>query len=251
MTTTTTTTALRAVDEDVEEITKKYGLEAGLFSIFKSKGGQGKAVQAKDLLAKYGSAYLLTSISLSLVSFGLCYALINAGVDVASLLGKVRRRRGRGGGGRTCVRVCVRTLVRPSREAASALRSTHVIVGVENKPIDFPSYQNPPLSPPTQVGITATSQSETAGTVALAYAAHKAASPIRFPPTVALTPFVANAIVRSLFGFVCVEGWGGCVGGRGLCVCLLPSVFSFLAVVSTLDKNEQGKKPVEDEGASE
>lgn len=93
-------TALRAVDEDVEEITKKYGLEAGLFSIFKSKGsgegGQGKALQAKDLLAKYGSAYLLTSISLSLVSFGLCYALISAGVDVASLLGKVR----------ACVRAC-------------------------------------------------------------------------------------------------------------------------------------------------
>lgn len=47
-----------------------------------------------------------------------------------------------------------------------------------------------------QVGIQATGQTETAGTVALAYAAHKAASPIRFPPTVALTPFVANAIVR-------------------------------------------------------
>lgn len=45
------------------------------------------------------------------------------------------------------------------------------------------------------MGIQATGQTETAGTVALAYAAHKAASPIRFPPTVALTPFVANAIV--------------------------------------------------------
>lgn len=90
----TSSTAVRAVDEDVEEITKKYGLEAGLFSIFKSKdggeGGKGKTLQAKDLLAKYGSAYLLTSISLSLVSFGLCYALISAGVDVASLLAKVR-----------------------------------------------------------------------------------------------------------------------------------------------------------------
>lgn len=30
------------------------------------------------------------------------------------------------------------------------------------------------------------------GTAALAYAAHKAASPIRFPPTVALTPLVAR-----------------------------------------------------------
>ena len=37
---------------------------------------------------------------------------------------------------------------------------------------------------------------ETAGTVGLAYAIHKAASPIRFPPTVALTPVVA----KRLFG---------------------------------------------------
>lgn len=129
---TSSTTQLRAVD-DADEVTKKFGLEAGLFSIFKSGGNkEGKAVQAKDLLAKYGSAYLVTSISLSIVSFSLCYALVTAGVDVPALLAKV--------------------------------------------------------------GITASSQTETAGTVALAYAAHKAASPIRFPPTVALTPFVANAI---------------------------------------------------------
>lgn len=32
------------------------------------------------------------------------------------------------------------------------------------------------------------------GKLALAYAAHKAASPIRFPPTVALTPVVAGWI---------------------------------------------------------
>lgn len=119
--------------DDADEVTKKYGLEAGLFSIFKSGGNkEGKTVQAKDLLAKYGSAYLITSISLSAVSFGLCYVLVTAGVDVPALLARV--------------------------------------------------------------GITASTQTETAGTVALAYAAHKAASPIRFPPTVALTPFVANAI---------------------------------------------------------
>ena len=38
------------------------------------------------------------------------------------------------------------------------------------------------------------STSETAGTVGLAYAIHKAASPIRFPPTVALTPVVAKRV---------------------------------------------------------
>ena len=32
------------------------------------------------------------------------------------------------------------------------------------------------------------------GRFAIAYAAHKAASPIRFPPTVALTPVVAKML---------------------------------------------------------
>ena len=40
----------------------------------------------------------------------------------------------------------------------------------------------------TQVGLQVNQTSEQVGTAALAYAIHKAASPIRFPPTVALTP---------------------------------------------------------------
>ncbi|KAL3692675.1 hypothetical protein R1sor_006326 [Riccia sorocarpa] len=120
---------------DVEDTTKKWGLEAGLWQIFTSKeeGAEGKGKktnQAKELLARYGGAYLATSISLSLVSFSLCYVLINSGVDVASLLQKV--------------------------------------------------------------GIQTNETGEKVGTFALAYAAHKAASPIRFPPTVALTPIVAG-----------------------------------------------------------
>ncbi|XP_004506215.1 uncharacterized protein [Cicer arietinum] len=119
-----------------EEVTKKYGLEAGLWKIFSSKeeGGQQKSKgdQAKELLAKYGGAYLATSITLSLISFTLCYVLINSGVDVQALLQKV--------------------------------------------------------------GITTDATGEKVGTFALAYAAHKAASPIRFPPTVALTPIVAGCI---------------------------------------------------------
>ena len=75
---------------------------------------------AKKLLKRYGSAYLVTSISLSLVSITACYALISAGVDVPGLL--------------------------------------------------------------EHVGLTVTTTSEKFGTFALAYAAHKAASPIRFPP---------------------------------------------------------------------
>ncbi|TYJ26493.1 hypothetical protein E1A91_A07G123200v1, partial [Gossypium mustelinum] len=85
--------------------------------------------KSKELLAKYGGAYLATSITLSLIS-SLCYALISAGIDVQALLQKV--------------------------------------------------------------GISTDVSGEKVGTFALAYAAHKAASPIRFPPTVALTPVVAS-----------------------------------------------------------
>ncbi|PKU79309.1 hypothetical protein MA16_Dca000654 [Dendrobium catenatum] len=83
-----------------EEITEKYGLEFGLWKIFRSKEGEkgadgvvkekSKADQAKELLAKYGGAYLATSITLSLISFSLCYLLVSAGIDVQALLSKVR-----------------------------------------------------------------------------------------------------------------------------------------------------------------
>ncbi|PWA91931.1 hypothetical protein CTI12_AA085820 [Artemisia annua] len=121
-----------------DEVTKKLGLEAGLWKIFSSKeeGNKSKGDQAKELLTKYGGAYLATSITLSLISFSLCYFLISAGVDVQSLLQKV--------------------------------------------------------------GISANETGEKVGTFALAYAAHKAASPIRFPPTVALTPIVANWIGKKV-----------------------------------------------------
>eukprot|EP00904_Undaria_pinnatifida_P002610 jgi/Undpi1/1234/HiC_scaffold_108.g14148.m1 len=44
----------------------------------------------------------------------------------------------------------------------------------------------------SKVGIQTSTSAETTGTLAVAYAIHKAASPIRFPPTVALTPVVAK-----------------------------------------------------------
>ncbi|KAI3797908.1 hypothetical protein L1987_33172 [Smallanthus sonchifolius] len=127
-----------------DEITQKYGLEVGLWKIFSSKEEEedgdvkkkSKGDQAKELLTKYGGAYLATSITLSLISFSLCYALITAGVDVQALLQKV--------------------------------------------------------------GISANETGEKVGTFALAYAAHKAASPIRFPPTVALTPIVASWIGKKV-----------------------------------------------------
>lgn len=43
-------------------------------------------VQAKELLARYGGAYLLTSISFAIVSLAACYLAVDAGVDVGALL---------------------------------------------------------------------------------------------------------------------------------------------------------------------
>jgi len=129
------TTALSATapetkekSSNVEETTEKYGLEAGLFESMKQKDG---GESAKSLLKKYGIAYLATSIPLAIVSFAICYILVDNGVNVAGLLENV---------------------------------------GINN------------------------AATEKAGTFAIAYAAHKAASPIRFPPTVLLTPVVAKLI---------------------------------------------------------
>ncbi|KAG8387449.1 hypothetical protein BUALT_Bualt02G0022500 [Buddleja alternifolia] len=152
-----------------EEITKKYGLEVGLWKIFSSKEegneemkeNKSKGDQAKELLTKYGGAYLATSITLSLISFGLCYALISAGVDVPALLQKVQS-----------------SFIAIPR--AKSLRKDNNIDWL------------------LQVGIASNETGEKVGTFALAYAAHKAASPIRFPPTVALTPIVASWIGKKV-----------------------------------------------------
>jgi hypothetical protein len=122
---------------DPEAVTKKWGLEAGLFNIFTSKEeagqtGQSKGQQAKQLLKRYGSAYLITSISFAIVSFAACYALVSSGVDVPALC--------------------------------------------------------------SRFGIEVGNTGERVGTFAIAYAAHKALSPVRFPPTVALTPVVARIL---------------------------------------------------------
>lgn len=113
---------------DIEEETKKFGLEVGMFKALTNKDAA--SVKPADLLKKYGAAYLITSISFAIVSYAICYLLISQGVDVEALLKKI--------------------------------------------------------------GIEASSTASNVGTAGLAYAVHKAASPIRFPPTVALTPVVAN-----------------------------------------------------------
>jgi hypothetical protein len=144
---------------EAELTTEKYGLEAGLWKVLtggtKKKDGDevstssssssssssspsslSRTDQAKALLKTYGSAYLLTSISFALVSFGACYALVTAGVDVGGLVEKLPAALGGG-----------------ARPGATG---------------------------------------ERVGAFAIAYAAHKALSPVRFPPTVALTPVVAK-----------------------------------------------------------
>jgi hypothetical protein len=115
---------------NAEDTTKKYGLEAGLFKAMTNRDGS--EVKPGELLKKYGGAYLITSITLAIISYGICYFLVSAGVDVASILKKV--------------------------------------------------------------GIEVSTGATNAGTAGIAYVIHKAASPIRFPPTVALTPVVANII---------------------------------------------------------
>ena len=122
------TMQLKTTPDDLDETVRKSGLEVGIFKALTSKNKSG--VTAKELLTKYGSAYLLTSITLAIISYALCFLLISRGVDVSILLEKV--------------------------------------------------------------GIQVSEASSSAGTAAIAYAVHKAASPIRFPPTVALTPVVAT-----------------------------------------------------------
>jgi hypothetical protein len=146
-------------EREIEEATKKWGLEVGLWKVFKSKSGNGgenggesgggaadfsRMDMAKKLLKRYGSAYLLTSISLSLISITVFYFAVSSGIDVASLLEKV--------------------------------------------------------------GINVNATSEQFGTFALAYAAHKASSPIRFGPTVALTPLVAKWLGKEIASEDAMDG---------------------------------------------
>lgn len=129
-------TVSKQIEEELskaEQATEKYGLEVGLFQSLQKSGSDGGATAA-SLLKKYGIAYLATSIPLAIVSFAICYVLVDTGIDVESLL--------------------------------------HQVPGLQNVELGNGGTQ--------------------AGTVAIAYAAHKAASPLRFPPTVILTPVVAK-----------------------------------------------------------
>lgn len=64
--------------------------------------------------------------------------------------------------------------------------SCHCVCSKAVVPIPCPS-------PPTTLAVQV-------GTFAIAYAAHKALSPVRFPPTVALTPMVAKWIGKKTDG---------------------------------------------------
>jgi hypothetical protein len=49
-----------------------------------TENGPSKTEQAKQLLTQYGSAYLITSISLAIVSFAACYFAVDAGKQACS-----------------------------------------------------------------------------------------------------------------------------------------------------------------------
>lgn len=72
-----------------------------------------------------------------------------------------------------------------------------------------------PPSPrsPLRAAAQVTSTSETVGTFAIAYAAHKALSPVRFPPTVALTPVVARWLGKEPAAPAAEPGSSGSGGG--------------------------------------
>ena len=125
-------TKLYSESEDIDAVVKKSGFEVGMFKALTSKDKESLNLKPKDLLAKYGGAYLITSICLAIISYATCFLLVDKGIDVGALLEKV--------------------------------------------------------------GIKASATSSTTGTAAIAYVFHKAASPIRFPPTVALTPVVAELL---------------------------------------------------------
>jgi hypothetical protein len=107
-----------------DEIMQKYAA-----TYEPSDQAEGK-VKPQYLFKEYGAAYLITSITLAIISYAVCYLSIAKGVDVVTLL--------------------------------------------------------------SRIGIKSTVAATNTGTAAIAYAVHKAASPIRFPPTVVLTPIVAK-----------------------------------------------------------
>lgn len=80
------TNALPAQPVDPSATTEKYGLEAGLWKALTSRERRPTLPPARTrprrCSKQYGSAYLLTSISFALVSFGACYLAVRRGVDV-------------------------------------------------------------------------------------------------------------------------------------------------------------------------
>jgi hypothetical protein len=116
--------------KDKNEIRQKFSLKAAKYSTETTNQTE-ENVKPQYLFKQYGAAYLITSITLAIISYAVCYLSIAKGVDVVTLL--------------------------------------------------------------SRIGIKSSSVAATnTGTAAIAYAVHKAASPIRFPPTVVLTPVVAG-----------------------------------------------------------
>lgn len=146
--------------------------------------------QAKQLLAQYGSAYLITSISFAIVSFAACYAAVSSG-DRAHAAQATRMQLAWGQSSSSW----------QQRRGLMVALALQLVSSAGGPSSNTPGARIPsPLTPAgvdvaallARVGLTVSDTSEKVGTFAIAYAAHKALSPVRFPPTVALTPVVAK-----------------------------------------------------------
>jgi hypothetical protein len=128
----------------------------------------GSNFRMESFIAEYGSAYFLTALSLSAMSFSTAYLLVTkSGVNLDPILSML----GIG------AKPNPRPLCPLGKDQPRALL-TPTLTCPRTPHADLPRARAGPA----------------AGTLALAFALHKAASPVRLPLGVALTPIVASAI---------------------------------------------------------
>jgi len=166
------------VDSEIDETTRKWGLEGGLLKSAKA----GNMDQAKLLLKKYGSAYLVTSITLAAISFSACFALVDAGVDVGSLLAKVG------------VIVDTESTANTAGTAAIAYIGSFECIDATHSLKEMLAYKCclHCIDVLALIYFDYVSSCFEFDLVLCACAVHKAASPIRTVPVIALTPLVAD-----------------------------------------------------------
>ena len=141
---------------EADKIVTKHGLELGLFKAFKSRNTR----TAKELLRKYGKGKCsLHDVIIPHIMY-ISSSHFRYTVGIAYLITSI----------------------------SLAGCSFYICYALISNGVDVRALLG-------KIGLKVSTQNQSnAGTVALAYICHKAASPIRFPPTVALTPMVANML---------------------------------------------------------